>query len=82
VRTGIFTPIDRFHRRVQKELVPSPAGDLGLMHDVVCVGHEGQGQRAPKPDRLGGARPIEAEIIDHHRNERPITAGRYWKGET
>jgi hypothetical protein len=34
VRTGILTPVDRFHRNVQKELVPGPAGDLGLMREI------------------------------------------------
>jgi hypothetical protein len=82
VRAGILMPVDRFHRDVQKEFMPGSMGDVGLLREIVCVGHEGQGQRTPKPDHLGGARAIEAEIIDHHRDERPIAARRRRNGET
>jgi hypothetical protein len=62
--------------------VRGPAGDLGLLHEIVGVGHERQSQRTRKPDHLGGVHPIESEIVDHHCEERQIVARRRRNGET
>ncbi len=63
-------PVDRFHRHVQQQLVAGPARFIGLLGEVVRIGHERCGDCPGQPNRLGGADLVEAEIIEHNRNER------------
>jgi len=76
VRAGVLVPVDRFHRHVQQELMAGPVRHLGLLRQIVGIGHERQGQRPRQPYRLGSPRPVEAEIVEHDCNQRPVAAGR------
>src|SRR5215469_14065993 len=76
VRTGIGMTVDRLHRHVQKQLVTAAPRRGGLLGEVARVGHERHGQRTAQSNRLGGAGPIEAEIVEHDRDERPVARWR------
>src|SRR5215472_11729288 len=76
VRTGIGMTVDRLHRHVQKQLVTAAPRRGGLLSEVARIGHERHGQRTAQSNRFGGAGPIEAEIVEYDRNERPVARWR------